>query len=213
MFNIWKKKSETSGKADVEIVCLLDRSSSMVRTKHQAIEGFNDFLKEQNDNGCSANFSLILFDLEWKLVYDRIALDKVPELTKYNYQLGRGTSLYDSIALTISHTRENIKTKYTDSQIPKFIIMVLTDGEDSTSIEYDPAVIAEMVRNITDEEGWEFYFLTTSREAYASSETMGFQPTNTHFFKGPNGMTESLSTMSQIIKKQKKDPPTPIDED
>ena len=46
----------------VEIVVIADRSGSMESIASDAIGGFNTFLKEQQDQPGSANFTLVLFD-------------------------------------------------------------------------------------------------------------------------------------------------------
>ena len=188
--------------AEVEIFCLIDKSSSMTSFRYDAIDGFNEFLREQKEIQDSANLTLCLFDKEWSVAIERMNLKDIPELTKKTYKLGRGTSLYDSIAKTIGYATVVVE-KYQEEALPKVVVMVLTDGEDSTSSAATEKDVADFVADCS-QLGWEFFFLTTSRKAFDMSASMGFAPENTHLFNNDKkGMMNSFMSMSQILKDMK----------
>ena len=208
MFNRWKKYF-TDEQSDTEIICLLDRSSSMQLVKNDAINGFNNFIADQKEFhkklGKSAALTLILFDRNWEIAFNHINLKNAPKLSKSNYVLGYGTALYDAIARSVAHTLKRME-EITEEKRPKVIMMILTDGLDSMSKKFDNEDVAELVRETTQVKAWEFFFMTTSPEAYEMSETMGFLPENTHLFTADaDGMSQSFTSMSQIIKEQLKE--------
>lgn len=194
--------------AKVEIVCLIDKSSSMKYVRQEAINGFNEFLREQKAIQDSAKLTLCLFDKKWSVATRRMDIKKFPELTEKTYKLGHGTSLYDAILKTIGYVTIFLE-KSIQQPPPKMVIMVLSDGEDSTSESATLKDVADIVP-LCSQLGWEFFFLTTSQKAYKTSESMGFAPSNTHLFNNDkNGMMTSFMSMSKILKdiKIKKEPP------
>ena len=55
-----------------EVVCVLDKSSSMGNMQEEAIEGYNAFLKDQQKIEGDAKLTLVLFDTVYKVVEDGI---------------------------------------------------------------------------------------------------------------------------------------------
>lgn len=203
MFN-WHKKNEETTQVDAEIICLLDKSGSMYEVKHEAVDGFNSFLRDQREEFDSASFSLILFDHRWELFYDHVDLKDAKSISDNDYRPGGKTSLHDAIFKTVHHTDERLK-KYPDGIRPKVVMMILTDGHDTSSTECTAAGVAELIKDYSGDKDWEFFFITTSQQAYTDSQTMGFKPSNTQLFSASKqGMADSMTGMTQMLKKWKK---------
>ena len=60
-----------------EIICIIDRSGSMETIKSDAIGGFNSFIEGQRKFGGEAALTLVLFNDDYKVVYDRKDLQTV----------------------------------------------------------------------------------------------------------------------------------------
>ena len=68
-----------------ELVFVLDRSGSMSGLEKDTIGGFNSMLERQRKEPGDALVSTVLFDNEAKVIHDRVAIAKVPNLTDKEY--------------------------------------------------------------------------------------------------------------------------------
>ena len=72
-----------------ELVMILDRSGSMSGLESDTIGGYNAMLKKQRETEGEVLVSTVLFDDRSEVLFDRVPLDKVPEITEMAY--------YDSV--------------------------------------------------------------------------------------------------------------------
>ena len=70
------------------ITIILDRTGSMESIRDDTIGGFNAFLGEQKKQPGDATLSLVLFNYEYKLVYDNVNIAKVPALNEKTARAG-----------------------------------------------------------------------------------------------------------------------------
>ena len=83
-----------------ELVFILDRSGSMAGLEADTIGGFNAMIDKQRQEAGEALVSTVLFDNETEVIHDRADLQKVPQLTRKEYDLlvlfarNPGTALY-----------------------------------------------------------------------------------------------------------------------
>src|SRR5438552_15509523 len=86
-----------------EIAFVLDRSGSMKSCQQAAIEGFNQFLADQQKTDGLAKLTLVLFDDECLVRISSIPLDEVVSLTDATHQPRGSTALLDATGQTIDH--------------------------------------------------------------------------------------------------------------
>ena len=184
-----KIKQQTSEKA-TEIVCILDRSGSMDSIKHDAIGAFNSFLNGQKKLPSEAYLTLVLFDDEYELLYDSIALNDVPELTESTF-IPRGmTALLDAIGQTIKTVKKKTKDK-------NVIVCILTDGEENHSNEYKHADIIKLIRKRKEKHHWEFIFLAANQDAIQTGNSLGINASRSvNFSADKEGMKRSMDITS-----------------
>lgn len=146
-----------------ELVMVIDRSGSMGGILDDAQGGINAFIEEQKKADGKANLTLAEFDNNYEVVYQRTPLDKVP-----GYELRpRGmTALLDAIGRTMA-TYRDVKTT------GKKIAVVVTDGHENCSQEWDRPRILELIESLKSE-GWEFVFLAASEQAIDDAASFGF---------------------------------------
>lgn len=154
------------------IIAVIDRSGSMREIKVDMEGGFDSFIKEQGEVEGEATLTLAQFDTEYEIVHDNIAITDVPkfELTP------RGcTALLDAIGRTLSTERERINKMDEDKRPSKIICVVITDGQENASHEYNRKRVFEMVSDLEGEEDpqWDFVFLGANQDAIAEGEGMG----------------------------------------
>ena len=86
-----------------ELVMILDRSGSMSGLESDTIGGYNGMLKKQRETEGEVLVSTILFDDRSEVLFDRVPLDKVPEITETEYDVRGCPALLDAVGGTINH--------------------------------------------------------------------------------------------------------------
>ena len=84
-----------------EIAFVLDRSGSMNPIAADAIGGFNTFLASQQALPGEARLTLVLFDHEYLVVHDNVAIRQVPPLDAKTFVPRGMTALLDAVGRTI----------------------------------------------------------------------------------------------------------------
>lgn len=173
-----------------EIICMIDRSGSMYSIMSDAIGGFNSFIEEQKKVPGECLITLVLFDSEVKVIYEKISLNDVPLLTEEVYMPGGSTALLDAIGMTIS--KYNIE-KETNSNI-KRLFVILTDGQENASKEYNSEVIKKLVEELREKENNEFIFLGANIDSFSTSYSLGMSVGNTMNYVADSFGTRSAFT-------------------
>jgi len=187
-----KEKKEKS----TDIICILDMSGSMRSLKDEVIGAFNRFVTEQQELPGKAKLSLILFDDVYELIHDRIALDKVPELTSEVYSPRGMTALNDAIGKTILNMKKKDKKKV--------ICMIQTDGAENASQEFSGIngqnKIKELIKE-KEELGWKFMFLGANIDAQQVATGYGMAKGSAMTVgAGAAGVNSSYATMSIVTR-------------
>lgn len=158
------------------IVCILDRSGSMYRNTQETITGFNDFVSEQKESFPDADLTLVLFNHEYKIVYDSVPIEDVDELTTEDYR----ASGYTALVYALMKTAKSIKKS--QSKKSKTIFLVMTDGLENHSQaygkKYNKDNAKEVVKELT-ENGWQFVFIGAGIDAFDEGASLGFSSEHT----------------------------------
>ena len=122
-----------------EMVFILDRSGSMCGLEKDTIGGFNSMIKQQKQAEGSAVVSTVLFDDEIKVLHDRVAIDKIREMTDEDYFTCGCTALLDAVGGAIHHIGNIHKYARNDDVPEKTIFVIITDGLENSSCRYKQA--------------------------------------------------------------------------
>jgi len=181
-----KKKTQT---ALINVV--LDKSGSMGTITDATISGFNEFLHDQQADG--ALFSLTMFDTRFQLVHNAEPVKDVPDLDRHTYMPSGNTALYDAIGASIA------AVKSLKAQPERVVFVILTDGQENSSREYTQRQIFDA---ITEQQaaGWQFIFLGSDQDAYASGASMGVsRGTTSTFTSSVTGTQTAYRTVSPVV--------------
>ena len=158
-------------KKTIDIVVVLDRSSSMESIKSETISGFNKFVKAQKETGLKANFTLVQFDHEYEVIYKHLPIKEVPKLTKNTFVPRGVTALLDAIGKTIKTTRTY--QKQNSNKEYQTIFVIITDGEENASVDYSRDQIFKKITKMQKKHQWEFVFLAANQDAIATAGLFG----------------------------------------
>jgi len=137
---------------NMHIIFLLDKSSSMKFQIDQTINGFNNFITNQKllETKEDCRISLYEFSNNLELIYENININDIEKLDKNIYRTFGSTALYDSMGKIL----ENINTIFDYSQkqfaTEKTLLVVITDGQDNISHQYNSSNIKNIVESKKD---------------------------------------------------------------
>ena len=173
-----QKTNETSNKTQVYNLIILDKSGSMSSIARAAISGFNETVggirtAQEKFKDTQEHFvSLMVFcDCEKRLVYDKVPVDKIPELTSKDYRPCCCTPLYDAMGISLLALRNDIK----DKNDATAVVTIITDGLENASKEYRLKDVKALVEDLTNNEGWTFAYIGTNQDVDKVSEDLSIR--------------------------------------
>lgn len=157
--------------AQVEIVCVLDKSGSMQVVQDDIIGSFNTFLSNQQQSTPDAMLTLVLFDTD--IVSKRRAIKEFEPLSSdHQYRPEGWTALYDAIGTTIT----DLESTVTPETI--VIFAIITDGLENSSKEYTSKEIKYRISHYESWHPWTFLYLAANQDAFVESQKIGIPDMN-----------------------------------
>jgi hypothetical protein len=158
-------------KADITII--LDRSGSMESVRSDTIGGFNHFLETQQKADGEAVLSLVQFDDQYEIVYLDKNIKSADKLSDATFQPRGMTALYDAIGRTINSVGQRLAALPETERPDKVLFVIMTDGFENSSREFQAAKIGEMINHQRDNYKWEFMFIGANQDAVLSAQEIG----------------------------------------
>lgn len=163
------RKPKAQEERSILVNFVLDKSGSMDIIRAATISGFNEFLADQQREGGDARMTLTLFDTEFTAVASAVPVREIAPLELATYAPSGCTALYDAIGHTMRITDDYVAKHHPD----QVLFVIMTDGEENSSREFDQRTIFQMIQDRKDSAGYEFIYLGANQDAYASSESIG----------------------------------------
>jgi len=157
------------------ISVVLDRSGSMQSCLNDTIGGFNSFLQAQRDVEGEATVSLIQFDDQYEVVCQMTPIIDALGLTHETYTPRGMTALLDAIGRTMNETEHALSEMGEDEKPEKVIFVIITDGEENSSREFQRDNIMDMINRHREEDSWEVIFIGANQDAIQSGGSMGIR--------------------------------------
>lgn len=144
---------------------LLDETGSMSSIWNDTIKGFNQYVDGLKEQGNNVGMTLTLFNsskVEVRFVDKPVA--EVPHLNSETYRPNSGTPLYDAIGKTVAE----LEKKSPEGAV---LFVIMTDGEENSSIEYSKEDILKLI-NRKQKEGWKFAYLGADADTWDGTQAM-----------------------------------------
>lgn len=156
-----------------EVVFILDRSGSMSGLEADTIGGFNSMIARQKKEEGEAVISTVLFDDRMDVIYDRVPVGKVAQMTDKEYYVRGCTALLDAVGGAIHHISDVHKAMPEEERPEKTLFIITTDGYENASHRYGYEKVKKMVEKKQKKHGWEFIFLGANIDAVSVAGRFG----------------------------------------
>ena len=156
-----------------EMVFVLDRSGSMSGLAADTIGGFNELIEKQKKiEGC-AYVTTVLFDHEYEVLYDHVALEEVAPLTDKEYFARGSTALLDAVGRTIDSVGARLAAAPEEERPAHVVFVITTDGMENSSREYTAQRVRGMIEHQQQKYSWQFVFLGANMDAVSEARKLG----------------------------------------
>lgn len=182
------------------ISVVLDRSGSMSSCQDATIKGFNDFLKDQKEAPGEATLTLVQFDDQYEVVHNNLDIKEVPNLSSKTFCPRGSTALLDAIGRTVNTSRQNIENMPEADRPSKVLFVIITDGAENASSEYDKDAVFKMVEDFKTK-GWQFVFIGANQDAIKTAQSYGGATGSSLNYNASDAGTKAMyNTLSQSTR-------------
>lgn len=170
----------------VHICMIIDESGSMYSSRSDVVGGFMKMIDEQKaEKNGSCSVSLYRFASEVKKDY--IGKD-VNEVCELNYQPSGCTAMNDGIGTAITEIGQWLADMKEEERPEKNIIVIMTDGEENHSTEYDVQTVKNMIKHQEEKYNWTFIYMGTDITKTDDVKNLGIKMSR---FSSRNDLTEN----------------------
>lgn len=142
----------------------------------------------------------MLFNDKTTLLHNREPIDKVPNLTLEDYQVGSNTALLDAVGDTISKMQENRKITKNNN----VLFVIITDGEENSSHKYSQSKIKSMIKSAEMEDKWDFIFLGANIDAITAADSIGISRSKaTGYVQDKTGYDKAYKAINNAVESKK----------
>lgn len=182
------------------ITVILDRSGSMESIRDDVIGGFNAFLAEQSGLPETATLTLVQFDTQnpYEVLHNFQLLSTVPQLTREVYVPRASTPLLDALGRGINDLEQTLGKMKEADRPEKVIFLIVTDGQENASREFNRRQVAEMISKHEEKDRWQFVYISADLAAIADSQQYNVQYARSLAFdKTGKGTRDAFKSVSK----------------
>ena len=161
---------------------LLDESSSMTPHRGAVVAGFNRQVEAVQAGAQAAGRTLVTLDVFSSTPHRVVSAAPASELRPLSpeeYCPAGATALYDALGDTIAFL---LAQPGADEPNTAFLVAVLTDGEDTMSYRYGPAVLRELIRRLEASGRWTFTLMGPAGHTAEFARSLSIQAGNSASF-------------------------------
>ncbi len=126
--------------------------------------------------------TVTLFDTEYDVIHDGVPIGEVPKLNSSTYSVRGTTALLDAVGRTIATIGQRLKNMKEDDRPSKIIVVIITDGQENSSKEFQKHRVAEMIRHQQEVYKWEFLFQGANIDAFAEGAALNIPQRNCMYY-------------------------------
>ncbi len=174
---------------DIYISFVLDETGSMYERRAETISSFNEYLEMLQNKDEKVFMTLTKFNSDRTVVvFNKVNVNYLSGLSDKTYYPQNMTPLYDAIGKTVNEIGD----------VDNMLFVILTDGLENRSVEYDQSSIFNLVKE-KKEIGWTFVFMGADQDSYVA-ENFGIDIGNIYNWDSNGSIgIGTVSPMQQLI--------------
>jgi uncharacterized protein YegL len=180
-------------------VLVLDASGSMGSMRDEAMDAFNEQLKDirkaTKDEGIQSRVGFLKFasGVQTTDIWNK-PIAKVKNLQKSDYQPGGMTAMLDGVGAAIDKLME---LDDIEDEATTVLINIISDGHENNSKKYSFDKIASRIKELTANGRWTFTYSGANQDLSVLSERMSIPKGNMlNFVANSKGLKRSTNTRS-----------------
>lgn len=157
----------------LHICFVLDESGSMYNSVDDVIGGFQKLIDEQKgEKNGECIVSLYRFSGTVKKDYIGKPVNEVPRLT---YSPGGCTAMNDGVGTAIDEIGKWLSDMDESERPSKNMIVIMTDGRENASKEYDFDIVREKIKHQEEKYSWTFVYMGTNLRDLKDANRLGIK--------------------------------------
>jgi uncharacterized protein YegL len=186
-----KKKVVKANKKSNAFVCVvLDETGSMASVHGATVSAYNEYVENLKKSIGDSLLTLVKFN---SMSYTMSSAQKISDWKKMelaDYKPDNLTPLYDAIGKTIK------KIDMDQTKADKFLMIIITDGEENASKEYKREDVFKMITEKEKTGKWTFAYLGANQDSWAVGQSIGLSKGNVKNFT-TKAMGSTMSGLSR----------------
>lgn len=183
----------------LHICFVLDESGSMYNSVNDVIGGFQRLIDEQKgEKNGECIISLYRFSGIVKKDYIGKPVNEVPRLT---YSPGGCTAMNDGIGTAIDEIGKWLSDMDESERPSKNMIVIMTDGQENASKEYDFDVVKEKIKHQEEKYSWTFVYMGTNLQDLKDANRLGIKMRSVSGSRNITANYSHIDTYAKALRK------------
>lgn len=189
-----------------ELVFILDMSGSMSDLVSDTIGGFNSMIQKQKKEEGECLVSVVLFNQDQNVLFDRVKIEEISEMTDKHYCPSGTTALIDALGRAIHHIGNVHKYARQEDRPDHTVFIITTDGMENSSRFYQADRVRSMVERQKNKYSWEFLFLGANIDAVETARRYGIDVNKSVcYHNDAKGVAMNYRVMERAIRMVRSD--------
>ena len=150
-----------------DITLIWDRSGSMASMGAEPVGSYQAFLEDQAKTPGKCHVSALLFDHEYAWAYRDVPVAEAGA-KPFPWNPRGNTALFDAVGRAITEAGMRFAAMDEPERPGKVIFVILTDGLENSSKDWNRAGLRNAIERQTRDYGWSFVYLGVAAEAFVA---------------------------------------------
>ena len=183
----------------LHICFVLDESGSMYNSVNDVIGGFQRLIDDQKgEKNGECIISLYRFSGTVKKDYIGKPVNEVPRLT---YSPGGCTAMNDGIGTAIDEIGKWLSDMDESERPSKNMIVIMTDGQENASKEYDFDIVKEKIKHQEEKYSWTFVYMGTNLQDLKDANRLGIKMRSVSDSRNITANYSHIDTYAKALRK------------
>lgn len=180
----------------IHVCFVIDESSSMFDSVLDVKGGFKKIIEEQKAN-VEGTCAVSIFRFASYVKNPDFIMKDVNEIdNELKYNPSGCTAMYDGIGTAIDKVGGVLKDMPEEERPEKNLIVIMTDGEENSSREYQPSKVREMIKHQEEKYSWTFLYIGTDISNTNDADNVGI---NYKFANVRSKITKAYDTVNTVL--------------